>query len=74
MESAVVIGVVVAVAMVILILLVLAVFVTVLVCLKYKTRCKLEEGRPASVVIDSATYLLTVSSPNEVIEVVHLCT
>ena len=64
METAVVIGVVVAVATVILILLVLAVFFTVLVCLKYKTRCKLEEGRPASVVIDSATYLLTVSSPN----------
>ena len=73
MESAVIIGVVVAVAMVIIILLVLAVFVTVLVCLKHKTRSELEEGHPASVVIDSATYLLTDSSPDKVIEVAHLC-
>ena len=41
-ETAVVIGVVVAVAMVILILLVLAAFVTVLVCLKHKTTSESE--------------------------------
>ena len=72
METTVVVGMVVAVAMVILIFLVLAVFFTFPVCLKYKTRSKLEEGRPASVVIDTATYLLTVSLPDKVIEVVNL--
>ena len=42
METAVIIGVVVAVAMVILILLILAVFFTVLVCLKHKTTSESE--------------------------------
>ena len=49
METAVIIGVMVAVVMVIILLIVITVFVTVLVCMKHKTKSESERRRRSKV-------------------------